>query len=174
MTVQLLIGSALILISILLHVGLTATFELSLTREHLWPGKHGSFLRFASLLVGMTLLLLTAISLSAWLWAFCLMWLGVFHDTETSVYFALVSFTTLGFGDIVLEKQWRILSGMMAANGLLIFGLTTAVLVDFLSRFRDPANQTDARRPNAHRKRRNARKLIRPRKKMNRRQGSRI
>jgi uncharacterized membrane protein YedE/YeeE len=61
---------------------------------------------------------------------------GVFHDFETSIYFALVSFTTLGFGDIVLEKQWRILSGLMGANGLVIFGLTTAVLVDFLSRFR--------------------------------------
>ena len=88
------------------------------------------------LLVGMTLLLLASISVSVWLWALCLLWLGVFHEAETAVYFSLVSFTTLGFGDIILEKQWRILSGLMAANGLIIFGLTTAVLVDFLSRFR--------------------------------------
>ena len=89
-----------------------------------------------TVLVGMTLLLLASISISVWLWALCLLGLGVFHEAETSVYFALVSFTTLGFGDIVLEKQWRILSGMMAANGLLIFGLTTAVLVDFLAHLR--------------------------------------
>ncbi|MGF1621745.1 MAG: ion channel [Rhodomicrobiaceae bacterium] len=55
---------------------------------------------------------------------------------ETWVYFSLVSFTTLGFGDIILMKEWRILSGMMAANGLIIFGLTAAVLIDFLSRLR--------------------------------------
>ena len=136
MHLQFLIGSAIISATIVIHVGFTAAAEWSLTREHIWPGKPAGFLRFVTLLVGMTLVLLVSISLSVWLWALCLLGLGVFQDAETSVYFALVSFTTLGFGDIVLEKQWRILSGMMAANGLLIFGLTTAVLVDFLSRFR--------------------------------------
>lgn len=136
MPLQLLIGSAIISATIIIHVGFTAAAEWGLKREHIWPGRRASFLRFVALLVGMTLLLLASISISVWLWALCLLALGIFHETETSVYFALVSFTTLGFGDIVLEKQWRILSGLMAANGLLIFGLTTAVLVDFLSRFR--------------------------------------
>ena len=136
MHLQFLIGSAIISATIIIHVGFTAATEWGLTHEHIWPGKRAGFVRFTLLLVGMTLVLLASISLCVWLWALCLLWLGVFQDPETSVYFALVSFTTLGFGDIVLEKQWRILSGMMAANGLLIFGLTTAVLVDFLSRFR--------------------------------------
>jgi Ion channel len=136
MPLQLLIGSAIISATIFIHVGFTAAFEWGLKREHLWPGRRAGLFRFASLLASMTLMLLASISVCVWLWALCLLWVGVFHDAETSVYFALVSFTTLGFGDIVLEKQWRILSGLMGANGLLIFGLTTAVLVDFLSRFR--------------------------------------
>lgn len=107
-----------------------------LKHEHIWPGGRAGSLRFVTVLVGMTLLLLASISVSVWLWALCLLGLGVFDEAETSVYFALVSFTTLGLGDIVLEKQWRILSGLMAANGLLIFGLTTAVLVDFLAHLR--------------------------------------
>jgi hypothetical protein len=136
MLLQLLIGSAIISLTIVIHVGFTAAAEWGLSREHIWPGRRAGFVRFVVLLVGMTLLLLASISLCVWLWALCLMWLGVFHEAEIAVYFALVSFTTLGFGDIILDKQWRILSGLMAANGLLIFGLTTAVLVDFLSRFR--------------------------------------
>jgi Ion channel len=136
MALQLLIGSAIISVTLIIHVGFTAAAEWGLKREHIWPGRNAGVVRFVVLLVGMTLLLLASISISVWLWALCLMGLGIFQETETSVYFALVSFTTLGFGDIVLEKQWRILSGLMAANGLLIFGLTTAVLVDFLSRFR--------------------------------------
>lgn len=136
MHLQLLIGSALISATIVIHVGFTAAAEWGLSREHIWPGRRTSFLRFVCLLVGMTLLLLASISLCVWLWALCLLGLGVFHEIEPAVYFSLVSLTTLGFGDIVLDKQWRILSGMMGANGLLIFGLTTAVLVDFLSRFR--------------------------------------
>ncbi|NJM35578.1 MAG: two pore domain potassium channel family protein [Rhodomicrobium sp.] len=136
MPLQLLIGSAIISATIVIHVVFTAMGEWALKREHLWPGRRAGVFRFVTLLVGMTLLLLASISICVWLWAFCLMALGVFGDTETAVYFALVSFTTLGFGDIVLEKDWRILSGLMAANGLLVFGLTTAVLVDFLSRVR--------------------------------------
>lgn len=136
MHLQLLIGSALISATIVIHVGFTAAAEWGLRREHIWPGRRAGFLRFVCLLVGMTLLLLASISLCVWLWAFCLVGLGVFHEIEPAVYFSLVSLTTLGFGDIVLDKQWRILSGMMGANGLLIFGLTTAVLVDFLSRLR--------------------------------------
>jgi hypothetical protein len=92
--------------------------------------------RFVVILAGITLWLLIAISISVWLWTFCLLGLGTFSEFEPAMYFSLVSFTTLGFGDIILEKQWRILSGLMAANGLLIFGLTTAILVDFLARLK--------------------------------------
>jgi Ion channel len=172
MTMQVVIGSAIIVAAIFIHIGVTTAFELSVQRQHLWPGKHGSLLRFTSLLLGMTLLLLMSISLSVWLWALCLMWLGVFPEPEPSMYFALVSFTTLGYGDIVLDKQWRILSGMMAANGLLIFGLTTAVLVDFLSRFRRADDHSAVRRRIVKRRTRKARKPIGPRKKVKRRQGS--
>lgn len=136
MPLQLAIGSAIITLTIVIHVGFTAAAEWALKREHLWPGRRAGALRFVTLLAGMTLTLLASISLSAWIWAFCLLSLGVFGDLETSVYFSLISFTTLGYGDIVLGKEWRILSGLAAANGLLIFGLTTAVLVDFLTRFR--------------------------------------
>ncbi len=136
MALHLLLGSAIISMTILIHVGFTAAAEWGLRREHIWPARRAGPLRFVVLLVGMTLWLLASMTVAVWLWAFCLLWLKIFQDVETAVYFSLVAFTTLGFGDIILSKEWRILSGLMAANGLLIFGLTTAVLVDFLSRFR--------------------------------------
>ena len=55
---------------------------------------------------------------------------GIFESFEASVYFALVAFTTLGFGDILLPLEWRLLAGLAAANGLLIFGIFTAMLVE--------------------------------------------
>jgi hypothetical protein len=136
MILQFLFGSAIITATIIIHVGFTAVVEWVLKREHLWPGPRAGLLRFISLLAAMTLLLLASISICVWLWALSLIWAGVFQETEPAVYFSLVTFTTLGFGDIVLGAEWRIMSGLMAANGLLIFGLTTAVLVDFLARFR--------------------------------------
>jgi hypothetical protein len=43
-------------------------------------------------------------------------------------YFAGVSHTTLGYGDVVLEKPWRSLGPISAINGLLTFGCSTAFL----------------------------------------------
>ena len=41
-------------------------------------------------------------------------------------------FTTLGFGDIILDKPYRLMSGLLAADGLILFGLTTAFLIEFI------------------------------------------
>ncbi|MGB0085873.1 MAG: hypothetical protein WBP94_10935, partial [Rhodomicrobiaceae bacterium] len=75
MLLQLLIGSAIISATIVIHVGFTAAAEWGLKREHVWPGRRAGFVRFVVLLVSMTLLLLASISISVWLWAYCLVWL---------------------------------------------------------------------------------------------------
>jgi hypothetical protein len=136
MALQLIIGAAIISMTVVIHVAFSAAAEWGLKREHIWPGRRAGMVRFVVVVVSMTLWLLASITVCVWLWASCLLWLDVFHDVETSLYFATISFTTLGYGDIVLGKDWRVLSGLAAANGLLIFGLTTAVMVDFLARFR--------------------------------------
>lgn len=82
-----------------------------------------------SLTLVWTLLMMTvAVSV----WAVALFRLDIFVEFEASVYFALVAFTTLGFGDILLPLEWRLLGGMAAANGLLMFGLLTAILVEII------------------------------------------
>ncbi len=48
----------------------------------------------------------------------------------------MVSFTTLGFGDIILPVEWRILGGMTALNGLLNIGVFAALMVEVLRRVR--------------------------------------
>lgn len=76
------------------------------------------------------------VTTGVWIWAIAYRLLGVFDTMEASIYFSLVSFTTLGYGDILLTHQWRILGGMAAANGLLNFGLVTALLVEALRHLR--------------------------------------
>jgi len=60
--------------------------------------------------------------------------LGIFEELEVAVYFSLVAYTTLGFGDVILPEQWRILAGLTAANGFLVFGWSTAFQVEYVSR----------------------------------------
>lgn len=106
--------------------------EAILRRLHGWAIRppHGPKLMVVlSLSLIWTLGMMT---LSVWVWAVALYELQIFVEFEASVYFALVAFTTLGFGDILLPTEWRLLGGMAAANGLLMFGLLTAILVEIL------------------------------------------
>lgn len=46
-------------------------------------------------------------------------------DFESSLYFAIVTYTTLGYGDLVLAPGWRVLAGIEALTGILMCGWTT-------------------------------------------------
>lgn len=81
--------------------------------------------------------LLVVLGVVMWLWALFLYQLGLFPSLEAAIYFTSVAFTTLGFGDITLSIEWRLLSGMVATNGFILFGLGTAFLFEAIIRFRN-------------------------------------
>ncbi len=75
----------------------------------------------------MMLVLMTGNIAQAMIWA-ALYWLiGAFPDFATSLYFSGVTFTSLGYGDVVLPVAMRLLAPLQAANGLMMFGITTAL-----------------------------------------------
>ena len=53
---------------------------------------------------------------------------------ENAFYFSMVTYTTLGCGDIVLDERWRLLSSFEAANGIIMFGWTTAIVIYVVQR----------------------------------------
>ncbi|MFD2551951.1 potassium channel family protein [Bizionia sediminis] len=53
---------------------------------------------------------------------------GIFQNFTEAWYYSLVTFTTLGYGDITLVGDWRILSGIEAINGIMLIGWTTAMM----------------------------------------------
>lgn len=71
-----------------------------------------------------------------WSYAAVYLGLGAISEFEPALYFSTVSFTTIGYGDIVLGPQWRILSAIEGANGLILFGWSTAFLISMMSRLR--------------------------------------
>jgi hypothetical protein len=56
------------------------------------------------------------------------MLLGEFDAFATALYHSAVNFATLGYGDIVMSSRWRMLGPLEAANGILMFGVSTSVM----------------------------------------------
>jgi len=55
-----------------------------------------------------------------------------FSSFSESVYFSMVTFTTLGYGDISLSSDWRLLSGLEAINGIMLIGWSTAMMFSLI------------------------------------------
>ena len=80
------------------------------------------------------LVLVLAHTIQVWGWAVVFLWITDLSGLPTSFYFATVTYTTLGYGDIVLGPDARIVATLCAVTGLLTFGISTAFLIGVLSR----------------------------------------
>ncbi|RZJ01400.1 MAG: two pore domain potassium channel family protein [Brevundimonas sp.] len=63
------------------------------------------------------------------IWALLYRLTGLLDDFETAAYFSGVTFTTLGYGDVLLTGRLRFLAVLQAASGVMMFGLSTAALL---------------------------------------------
>jgi hypothetical protein len=132
MLLQIAIGSALLLTTVFIAAASALIMESGLIRSHRWLMREPHRPKLFFLLAAVSIWILTVITIGVWLWAVAFYFIGAFATLEESVYFTLVVFTTLGFGDLLLPLEWRLLAGMASANGLLNFGLLTALIVEAL------------------------------------------
>ena len=82
-------------------------------------------------LVGM-LLVLHLVEMAVWAAAYTAT--GVFADFDTSLYYSLKSYTTVGYGDVLPPNSWRLLGPIEAAVGVLMLGWSTSILVATVQR----------------------------------------
>ena len=78
-------------------------------------------------------------------WAAFYWWKGCLSDFETSLYFAIVTYTTLGYGDVVLAEGWRVLAGVEALTGILMCGWSTGFFFAVVSRLYKSSAVTERR-----------------------------
>ncbi|MFO0993942.1 MAG: potassium channel family protein [Hyphomicrobiales bacterium] len=73
-------------------------------------------------------------TIEVWLWAGVLLLVGAIDALEPAVYFSLTTYATIGFGDITIGPEWRLLSALIGANGLILFGWSVAYMVELVRR----------------------------------------
>jgi hypothetical protein len=71
-----------------------------------------------------------------WAYALAFLALGTTPDLETALYFSVTNFASLGYGDVLLPRDWRLFGAIEAANGVVLFAWSTAFLLSVTSRLR--------------------------------------
>ena len=132
MLFQFVLGTGFTMLTLITAALAFGALEAGLVRLHDWIARPPHRVKMMMVLCLAVLWSFLIIVLGVWVWGVAFLVLDVFETLEEAVYFSLVAVTTLGFGDVLLPEEWRLLSGMAAANGLLLFGLLTAVLVEVL------------------------------------------
>jgi len=138
---QIMFGSALLILCLAIQIGVQIWLVRRLHVIHDRIETSGT--RFVFLVCsGAVFALLLAHTLHIYLWAIALWLMGALPGHEQPIYFSLVTYTTVGYGDVTLAEPFRIFGAMASVNGILSFGLTTAFLVGLFPRIitelRDP------------------------------------
>ena len=128
MLTELATALVIVTVSLMIHVaGILVMAEWVLRRreelERSARTRHIAFL-IVTLFAGVMFLHVIQTSL----WAVFYYARNLFSDFETSLYFSMVSFTTIGYGDVLLPRRWRLLGVIEGFSGVLLCGISTAFI----------------------------------------------
>lgn len=130
---QILFGSAVLLVCAILHILIIARLV-----RHLRNNDHFTDARTTRhqimTVCALFLVLLLSHTLQIYISAFSLWVIGALPGYEAPIYYSLVTYTTVGYGDVVLDPGYRIAGAMISVTGILMFGMTTAFVVGLFSR----------------------------------------
>jgi Ion channel len=75
-------------------------------------------------------------------WALFYVWADAIADVQVAFYFSAVTYTTTGYGDVVLPEEWRLLGGVEALTGILMCGWSTGFFFAIVSRMYEAQGRT--------------------------------
>jgi Ion channel len=138
---KLLLGLSLMALCVVIHAaGVTSAFRWA--RRH--PAAARQFWRwnwfFVCIAGWMVLLHLAEISV----WALFYFWDDAITDLQSAFYFSAVTYTTTGYGDVVLPQNWRLVGGVEALTGILMCGWSTGFFFAVVSRMYDLETKSSA------------------------------
>ena len=134
MIVQLVVAFGLTGATVLIHALGTLEAITHLSKRWGQIHDHPRFLASEILIVRIVSVLLLLHLIEAAVWAGLFLAFEMLPDMETAMYFSLTSYTTVGYGDVVLPASWRILGPVEAGVGILMLGWSTGIIVTALSK----------------------------------------
>jgi hypothetical protein len=132
MLVQLILATIMAVVTVMVHlVGLAILVRLLRSHHRLMRPLR---IMPLTLLLGASLGIFAIHTIEIWLYAALYLQLGATTAFEQSLYFSTVTYASIGYGDVLLPHEWRILGAIEGATGVIMLGWSTAFLVSLLAR----------------------------------------
>jgi hypothetical protein len=141
MLTKLIIGFGLMALCVVIHaVGLTAAIRYLRRSSDCVRTFWGS----TCLLIAIAGCAIFVHLLEITVWAVFYVWTHAMLDMDSALYFSAVTYTTVGYGDVVLPREWHLVGGVEALTGILMCGWSTAFFFAVVSRMYQSANESGA------------------------------
>jgi hypothetical protein len=125
MLIKILIAAGLVVVTVFIHaVGFDVLLRAMVRSDALAKSGFRHVIRFV---IGLTCWLILIHLVEIFVWGLFYSWQGCFPDAESAFYFSGVTYTSLGYGDLMLPKPWRILAPVETLTGILMCGLSTGL-----------------------------------------------
>jgi len=133
MLTQLIFASAMVIVTVMVHLiglnfiimGLLRSHSRLLRRLRITP---------LPLLFSASVGIFAIHTLEIWIYAGLYLGLGSFKDFEEALYYSTVTYASVGYGDLLMPHNWRILGAIEGATGIIMFGWSTAFLASLLGK----------------------------------------
>lgn len=134
MLMQLILATTMVTVICLIHlVGLAMLTRV--LRSHSRAFKRLRIMPL-TLLLAATVGIIGIHSVEIWLYAGLYLGLGAFGNFEQALYFSTVTYASIGYGDLLMPHEWRILGAIEGAAGIIMLGWSTAYLVSLLTQLK--------------------------------------
>jgi len=127
--VNFLIGLPVMLLCLIMQVAVSFWCVRYCVRHLAFVGGEQRFLVGVRPLIVATLVMMAGTLLQITLWGVLFLWLGEFEKVYDAIYHSAVNYTSLGYGDIVMSRERRLLGPFEAVNGMLMLGMSAATLM---------------------------------------------
>ena len=142
----LLVGVTTTLFTVFVH-SLIPLMIVKGIRLHFAKGRAGTWFWDVMLVLNFTLLTLAAHFVEITLWALSFVLCGEISNFSAALYYSGNTYTTLGDSTTVLSARWRLLGPIEAANGMLMFGVSTAIIFAVIHRLMEAKFGLDSDQP---------------------------
>jgi hypothetical protein len=130
MLMKILFAGGLVVVTVFIHaIGFDVLLRVMVRSRALATS---GFRPVTGWVIGLTcwLILIHLVEISVW--GLFYFWQGCMPDAESALYFSGVTYTSLGYGDLMLPKPWRLLGPLETLTGILMCGLSTGLFFAFV------------------------------------------